>query len=212
VLAKLRYWLNKIMSVPPIQPPLLIQAKPPAFVSFTAEIVPNTTETLLATFANLVNQGFQEIHLLLSTPGGSVSHGIAIYNTLRGLPLKTLVTHNVGNVESIGAVVFLAGTRRYACAQSRFMLHGVSFGVPTPTNFFERNLVERLEALKADQQRIKAIYQERAGIAPEVAEQFFMQETTVNASDGITHGIVHELREVQIPNGSPVFQLVFNRQ
>ncbi|MGD0511561.1 MAG: ATP-dependent Clp protease proteolytic subunit, partial [Candidatus Micrarchaeaceae archaeon] len=109
------------MNIPALQLPLGQQPRPPAFISFSAEIVPQTTEALIAALTNFVNQGFRDINLLLSTPGGSVMHGITIYNVLRGLPI-TLTTHNVGNVDSIGAVIYLAGERRYACPQSTFML------------------------------------------------------------------------------------------
>jgi ATP-dependent Clp protease protease subunit len=187
------------------------QVRPPAFISFAAEIVPQTTEALIGAMANFVNQGFKQIHLLLSTPGGSVMHGITIYNVLRGLPV-TLITHNVGNVDSIGAVVFLAGEKRYACPQATFMLHGVAFGTNTPAQFYERNLKERLASVQADQERIKAIYNDRAGIDPETAEKFFLGESTISAADAIKGGLAHELRPVEIPAGSPVLQLVFNRQ
>jgi ATP-dependent protease ClpP protease subunit len=199
------------MTTPPIQPALIAQPRPPAFVSFAAEIVPQTTEALMRAMADFVNQGFREIHLLLSTPGGSVMHGITLYNVLRGLPV-TLVTHNVGNVDSIGAVIYLAGERRYACPQATFMLHGVAFGTNGPAQFFERNLRERLLAVQKDQERIKAIYSDRGGIDPEVAEQFFLGESNITAADAVTRGLAHEVRAVQIPAGSPVLQLVFNRQ
>lgn len=206
-----------VPTVPPIIPPAIQmqltgqQVRPPAFISFAAEIVPHTTEALLRAITEFTNQGFKEVHLLLSTPGGSVMHGITIYNVLRGLPIN-LITHNVGNVDSIGAVVFLAGNERYACPQAKFMLHGVSFQTQGPTQLFEKNLKERLASVQADQERIKAIYSERAGINPETAEQFFLGESTISATDAITRGIAHEVRIVQVPAGSPVLQLVFNRQ
>jgi ATP-dependent Clp protease protease subunit len=197
--------------MPPIQLPLGQQPRPPAFISFSAEIVPQTTEALILALTNFVNQGFQEINLLLSTPGGSVMHGITIYNVLRGLPIR-LTTHNVGNVDSIGTVVYLAGDQRYVCPQSTFMLHGVALGVTSPMQFFERNLRERLASVQADHERIKAIYRDRAGINPEVAENFFLGESTISAETAVSNGLAHEVRAVQIPAGSPVLQLVFNRQ
>lgn len=138
-------------------------------------------------------------------------NGIAIYNVLRGLPL-TITTHNVGNVDSIGTVIYLAGERRYACPQATFMLHGVAFGTNAPAQFFERTLKDRLALIQADQQRIQAIYSDRAGIEPQAAEQLFLGETTIGAKDAVDRGIAHEVRGVNIPAGSPVLQLVFNRQ
>lgn len=42
---------------------------------------------------------------MLSTPGGSVMNGLNLYNVLRALPFK-IITHNVGNVDSIGMQLF----------------------------------------------------------------------------------------------------------
>lgn len=199
------------MQIPQALQQTLPLVRPPAFISFTAEVVPQTTEALLLAVTNFVNQGFKEVHLLLSSPGGSVAHGIAIYNTLRGMPIK-LITHNVGNVDSIGTVVYLAGEERYVCPHTTFMLHGVALSTTGPMQFFERTLKERLASVQADQERIKAIYCDRAGINPEVAEQFFLGESNINATEAVTRGIAHEIRKVDIPAGSPVLQLVFNRQ
>src|SRR3546814_10438799 len=69
-----------------------------AYVSFSAEINVTTCEHLVATCMNLVRDGFNELYFLFSTPGGSVMHGMNIYNVLRALPAR-LVFHNVGNVD-----------------------------------------------------------------------------------------------------------------
>lgn len=202
---------NHRMTPPPVQPVLLQQPRPPAFISFAAEIVPHTAETLMRAAADYVNQGFRELTILLSTPGGSVMHGIAIYNFLRGLPV-TVTTHNTGNVDSIGTVVYLAGSRRYACPQATFMLHGVAFGTNAPAQFFERALKERLASVQRDQERIKAIYGDRTGITPDMAETLFLGESNIAAADAVANGLAHEVRTVEIPAGSPILQLVFNRQ
>lgn len=115
-----------------LQQILMNAAKPPPeriYVSFSAEINPNTTEALIALCANHANQGVKEIYLMMSTPGGTVMNGLNLYNVLRALPVK-LITHNVGNVDSIGNAVFLAGEERYACFHSTFMFHGVGYDMP----------------------------------------------------------------------------------
>lgn len=193
-----------------VQSPLPLVQKPPAYVSFSAEVNINTAEQLQALAANIVGQGHPEIHLLLSTPGGAVQYGITIYNFLLSLPIK-VVTHNLGNVDSIGLVIYLAGVERYACPHTTFMLHGVAMQVPAPTTLFEKNFQESLARLTADQERIKGIYSERSKVSPEQAESLFLQETTLSAEDAVSRGIVHEIRQLSIPSGSPVLQLVFNR-
>ena len=139
-----------------------------------------------------------------------VQYGITIYNFLRALPIR-VITHNLGNVDSIGMVIFLAGQERYACPHTTFMLHGVAMQVPAPTSLFERNFKDSLSRLSADQERIKAIYSERSQITPEEAERLFLQETTLTAEEAVGRGIVHDVRQLSIPAGSPVLQLVFNR-
>ena len=104
-----------------------------AYVSFSAEVNAHTTESLIAAMANCAMQGAAEVNLLLSTPGGSVMNGMNLYNVLRSFPFK-LVTHNVGNVDSIGNVIFLAADTRYACAHSTFMFHGVQSRRPQGNN------------------------------------------------------------------------------
>src|ERR1700691_2422270 len=119
--------------VPEAQPVTPTPPAPPnrVYISFSAEINANTTESLIATVANVVNQGRAEVYLMISTPGGSVMHGLNLYNVLRAFPIK-LVTHNVGNVDSIGNAIFLAGEERFACPHSPFMFHGVGFDVAGP--------------------------------------------------------------------------------
>ena len=185
-------------------------SRPPAYISFSADVNITTAEQLQAVAANVVSQGHPEMHLLLSTPGGAVQYGITIYNFLRSLPIK-VVTHNLGNVDSIGLVIFLAGEERYACPHTTFMLHGVALQVGSPTSLFERNIKDSLSRLGADQERIKGIYADRAGIPMDETESLFLKETTISAEDAQARGIVHEVRQLSVAAGSPILQLVFNR-
>jgi len=83
------------MSQPP-QPPQPAkeaqQAPTPStvYVSFSAEINANTTESLIAAISNMVNKGVKQVYLMISTPGGSVMNGMNLYNVLKALQLKYL--------------------------------------------------------------------------------------------------------------------------
>jgi ATP-dependent Clp protease, protease subunit len=122
------------------QPAPQPQLPPPiVYVSFSAEIVPATTESLIAVMADCANKGVPHVYLMLSTPGGSVMHGLNLYNVLRAMPFK-LTTHNVGNVDSIGNAIFLAGEERFSCPQSTFMFHGVGFGTNPGERLEEKTL------------------------------------------------------------------------
>ena len=182
---------------------------PAAYISFSAEIDVKTTEGLLNIMAQCANQKVPEVHLLLSTPGGSVMHGINIYNVLRGMPFR-LITHNVGNVDSIGNAIFLAADERYACPHSTFMFHGIAYNGGAQT--FDAKLArERLDSLKADEARVGTIITDRSSLTQSQVARFFRSAKTLTAQDAQSNGIVHGIQDVVIPPGSTVATLVFNR-
>ena len=188
------------------------QQQPPetAYISFSAEISPNTTEVLIATASNLANQGVKKLYLMLSTQGGSVMHGMNLYNVLRALPVE-LTTHNVGNVDSIGNAIFLAGSKRYACPHSTFMFHGVGCQTQPNQVLEAKFLRERLDSITADQRRIGSIIAERTKIGDQDVANLFMEAQTKDAAFAMANGIVDDVRDVNVPPGCPVVPLVFQR-
>ncbi|MDT8441011.1 MAG: ATP-dependent Clp endopeptidase proteolytic subunit ClpP [Desulfuromonadales bacterium] len=66
----------------------------------------------------------KDIHLYINSPGGVVTAGLAIYDTMRYLkaPVSTIC---VGQAASMGAVLLAAGTagKRYALPNARIMIH-----------------------------------------------------------------------------------------
>jgi ATP-dependent protease ClpP protease subunit len=194
-----------------MQPAMPSVAGRTAYISFSAEIIPFTTESLIALAGNLVNQGAKELYLMLSTPGGNVMNGMNLYNLLSALPVK-VITHNVGNVDSIGNAVFLAGKERYACPHSTFMFHGVGFDIKQSARFEEKFLRERLDGILSDQRRIGTILEERTKLAKDQIEGLFREAQTKDAAFAVSCGIVNEIRNLEIPKGAPIYSLVFQRQ
>lgn len=183
-----------------------------AYLSFSAEVNPTTVEQLLAAVANLGNRGVKEVHLLLSTPGGNVREGLNAYNVLRALPVK-LTTYNVGTVDSIGNVIFLAGERRLALPSTTFMFHGVGFTIGNTTHRFEeKDLRERLDGIEADHAKIASVIYERGNFEDEAeVRALFLAAATKDTAYALEKGLVHEVRRIEIPAGSPVQQFVFSR-
>ncbi len=74
-------------------------------------------------FCNLEKKD-AEISIYLNTPGGSVTAGLAIYDTMQYLP-NPIATYCIGQCASMGAVLLAAGTKgkRYALPNSRIMIH-----------------------------------------------------------------------------------------
>jgi len=188
---------------PPTPPPPIV------YVSFSAEINANTTESLLATMANCANQNVAEVCLMISTPGGNVMNGMNLYNVLKAMPFK-LTTHNVGNVDSIGNAVFLAGEHRYASPHSTFIFHGVGFDVQN-TRFEESKCRETLKSILTEHKRIGTIIRERTNLQDKAVRALFREAQTKDTAYALSKGIIHDIREVKITPGAPVVSLVFKR-
>jgi ATP-dependent Clp protease, protease subunit len=195
-----------------MQVPVPTPQQPPdtVYISFSAEINPNTTESLIATVSNVTNQGVKTVYLMMSTPGGSVMNGMNLYNVLRALPIK-LITHNVGNVDSIGNAIFLSGQERFACPHSTFMFHGVGFDVNGQLRLEEKFLKEKLDSIHIEHNRIGSIIEERTKLDKESVAKLFLEAQTKDATFAAGCGIVHEIKDVQVPAGAPVISLVFQR-
>jgi ATP-dependent Clp protease, protease subunit len=182
---------------------------PRVYVIFTGEIVPQTVESLIQALSNLAQNGVPEVYLAFSTPGGSVMHGITLYNFLRGVPFD-LTIHNIGNVDSIGNAIFLGGAHRFACPHSTFMFHGVGFDRPA-ARYEEKGLREMLDGITSDQRRIGSIITDRTTITQDEVEGLFREAQTKTAEFARERGIVDEIREFQLPAGAPIISFVFKR-
>ncbi len=180
------------------------------YISFSAEINVQTTEALIAVLANQVNTGVQHVYLMLSTPGGAVMNGLNLYNVMRAMPIR-ITTHNVGNVDSIGNVIFLAGAERYACPHSTFMFHGVGIDFQGSVRIEQKNGQEALATILHDQKRMGDILQERSRLNARETRQLFREARTKDADFALDKGLVQAIRDVNIPVGTPILTLVFQR-
>ena len=98
------------------------------YVRFMAPVTPLSAERLLNIVDKALRDGIQKLHLLINSPGGSVSHGLAIHNFLKGIPLE-ICTYNFGTVDSIGVTIYCAGKTRFSVPHARFLLHPVAASV-----------------------------------------------------------------------------------
>ena len=91
-------------------------------IHFTGPINSSTCGNLITTCSRALQQGAELLQLNIATMGGECSYGFTLYNFLRALPVE-VHTHNLGTVESMGNILFLAGERRTACSFSKFLFH-----------------------------------------------------------------------------------------
>lgn len=170
------------------------------YIRFMAAVTPQSTEKLLNLFNSAYRDGITKFHLLLNSPGGSVAHGLAIYNFLKGSPIE-VVTHNFGTVDSIGVIIYCAGDKRLAVPHARFLLH------PVVANFVtgsvdEHTLRERMNGLEADQQNIAKVIAVTVGKEEgEILDQIHSRRT-FNAQEAHDYKLVDMIETQLIPSGA----------
>ncbi|MCX4778163.1 head maturation protease, ClpP-related [Streptomyces sp. NBC_01264] len=129
-----------------------------------------------------------EITVNLSSPGGEIFEGIAIYNALRSHPAN--VTIRVSALAaSIASVIAQAGDRIVMLSGSQMMVHegaGLCMG-----NAAE--MQQMAELLDRQSANIAAIYAERAGGTPEQWRERMLAETWFNADEAVASGLADEV-------------------
>ena len=95
-----------------------------------------------------MEDGKKDINIYINSPGGSVTAGLAIYDTMQFLTCD-VTTYCLGMAASMGAVLLCAGTKgkRFALPNSDIMIHQVSGGAQGQASDVERT-VEYMFKLK----------------------------------------------------------------
>jgi ATP-dependent Clp protease, protease subunit len=97
----------------------------------------------------------KDIHFYINSPGGSVTAGLAIYDTMQFLTCD-VNTYCIGQAASMGAVLLCAGTKgkRYALPNANIMIHqvlGGAEGQASDVEIREKNMLkfkQRLNQIK----------------------------------------------------------------
>jgi ATP-dependent Clp protease, protease subunit len=172
------------------------------YLTFFAGFRPETARALLQVASQCANAGVKEVHLLLGTPGGGVDAGLTVYNVLKGMPFH-LVTHNTGNVASIGVAVYLAGEERLTSKHSSFLLHGVSHQTEDGAHG-AKWFREQHDGLLASEAKINAVLAERTKLTVKQLARFSEVEQTKDEKTAVDDGIAHRIEDVVIPDDALV--------
>lgn len=169
-----------------------------AYIRFMAPVAPNTADQLFRIVDQKISQKYEKIHLMLSSPGGSVFHGLSIYNFLCGAPIE-VNTYNFGSVDSIGVIIYCAGKHRSCVPHARFLIHGVRFNINGAASFDEKQLEEHLKSIKIDQLNIARVIADTSGKSTHKVEEDMNNRTTLNPQEAKDYGLVHEVKSQLFP-------------
>ncbi|HEY4813081.1 MAG TPA: ATP-dependent Clp protease proteolytic subunit [Chthoniobacterales bacterium] len=130
------------------------------------------------------------INLYINSPGGSVTAGLAIYDTMQFVTCD-VATYCVGIAASMGAVLLAAGTRgkRYALPNSDIMIHQVSGGAQGTASDVERT-VEWMFKIK---KRLIHILSQHTGKTEEQIQIDSDRDYWMSADEALAYGLVDEV-------------------
>lgn len=148
------------------------------------------------------------LYFLFSSSGGDVDSGIALYNFLKALPAK-IVMHNIGSINSIANVIFLAGEERYASKHTSFLFHGVKWTTSQPLEISLNQLLELKSQLDISQEKIAGIVCENTSIKKKEISELFMEGKSEGIDFALAKGIIHEEKSAEIPSDSRFLSLNF---
>jgi ATP-dependent Clp protease protease subunit len=152
-----------------------------------------TANLIIAQMLFLSNEETKnDIHFYINSPGGSISAGLAVYDTMRFLRCD-VATYCVGQAASMGAVLLTGGTtgKRFLLANSRVLLHqpliaGVLEGTATDLE------IEAKEILRL-RSRLYNILAEHSGQTPEKIEKDCDRNLWLEAAEAIDYGLADRI-------------------
>ena len=134
----------------------------------------------------------KDINIYINSPGGSVSSGLAIYDTMQFVTCD-INTYCIGMCASMGAVLLAAGTagKRFALPNSDIMIHQVSGGASGTASDVERT-VEHMYSLK---KRLNIILSKHTGKDVKKIERDADRDHWMSAEEAAEYGVVDKVLE-----------------
>ena len=132
----------------------------------------------------------KDIAFYINSPGGIVSSGLAVYDTMRYIR-PDVSTVCVGQAASMGSMLLCAGTpgKRYALPNSRIMVHQPSGGAQGQAADIE---IQAREILKL-RERLNEIYVQHTGQSLKTIEKAVDRDNFMNSEEAKTFGLIDEV-------------------
>lgn len=137
----------------------------------------------------------KDIHLYINSPGGSVTAGLAIYDTMQFIKcdVSTMV---IGQAASMGALLLAGGAagKRYALPHSRVMIHQPLGGFQGQASDIEIHAREILLV----REKLNQILVKHTGQSMDTIQQDTDRDYFMSAKDACTYGLVDSVLENRV--------------
>ena len=159
-------------------------------VHLTGEITDETAASIVAQLLHLEAMGDEDIQLYINSPGGSVSAGLAIYDTMQHIK-PDVVTVCLGRAASMGAVLLSGGAagKRTILPHSEVMIHQPSGGMDGQAS----DMLIAAEHIKEIKQILNGILSENCNRSLEMVEQDTERDHWMQPKEALEYGIVDRI-------------------
>lgn len=140
----------------------------------------------------------KEVHVYIDSPGGSVTAGLSIYNTMSFIKCD-VATYVLGQAASMGSFLAQAGTpgKRFVMPESRTMIHRVSHGIGQITGNVHHTADDLQEAIRHQEEaerlntRLTELYGKHNSKAKTYAElaEIMRIDTFLSAQEAVDMGL-----------------------
>ncbi|MCR4839197.1 MAG: ATP-dependent Clp protease proteolytic subunit [Eubacterium sp.] len=159
---------------------------------FTEEVNPSSADALIEYLLFLdKDEPGQEITLCINSPGGEVVSGLAVYDTIQMLksPVRTIC---IGTAASMGAILFLAGTRREMLPHTKLMIHDpLLAGLAQPQMALQ--LRKQADQLMETRDVLGKVISEKSGLPLEKVYEMTAEDCFLTAEKAVELGLATEI-------------------
>ncbi|MEL0084097.1 MAG: ATP-dependent Clp endopeptidase proteolytic subunit ClpP [Gammaproteobacteria bacterium] len=136
----------------------------------------------------------KDIHFYINSPGGSVTAGLAIYDTMQFIK-PNVSTLCIGQAASMGAVLLAAGTagKRFALPHSRVMIHQPLGGFQGQAADFEIHAAEILNV----RERLNKILAKHCDRSLDQLKNDTDRDNFMSAAESVEYGLIDEVLETR---------------
>jgi ATP-dependent Clp protease protease subunit len=131
-----------------------------------------------------------DIHMYINSPGGSVSAGMAIYDTMQFISCD-VATYCIGQAASMGAVLLTAGARgkRYSLPNSRIMIHQPLAGMQGTAEEIDIHVRE----FRRTKKKLNQILITHCGQSLEQIEKDTDRDRFMDPEEAVSYGLIDKV-------------------
>ena len=171
-------------------------------IMLDTDVNEHTSSLLVAQLLFLESQGNEDINLFINSPGGSVTAGLAIYDTMQFIK-PDVCTIVMGQACSMGSFLAMSGAKgkRWVLPESRTMIHRVSSGTPGTRGSVHvqelqfEDAVRSMEESKRLNERLTQLYVKHNTVGKTYDEMFETMkfDTFLSAEEAVKWGLADKV-------------------